>query len=124
MLALGLLAVALLVVGLFARDWSWGPPGPGIMTKVKIFLTHFQARACGLLACCPRAPPRAGFVSPAGRPPARPPARRPCCPLPCCSLQMLSLFRDYDVVWPGATDSALGWFELANVGLSMVAPGG
>lgn len=37
---------------------------------------------------------------------------------------MIALFRDYDVVWPGATNTALGWFEIVNVGLSMAAPGG
>ncbi len=39
-------------------------------------------------------------------------------------MQMIALFRDYDVIWPGATNTALGWFEIVNVGLSMAAPGG
>lgn len=38
--------------------------------------------------------------------------------------QMIALFRDYDVIWPGATNTALGYFEIVNVGLSMAAPGG
>lgn len=38
-------------------------------------------------------------------------------------MQMLSLFSDYDVAWPGATKSALAWFDGINVGFSMIAPG-
>lgn len=36
---------------------------------------------------------------------------------------MLALFRDYDVMWPGASSEALGWFEVFNVGFTMLAPG-
>lgn len=36
---------------------------------------------------------------------------------------MLALFRDYDVVWPGPTEDAFGWFDLANFGFLMLAPG-
>jgi hypothetical protein len=36
---------------------------------------------------------------------------------------MIALFRDYDVTWPGATNAAMGWFEVLNVGFSMMAPG-
>lgn len=42
MLAVTVILFVLLVVGLFARSWHFGGHGPGIMTKVKIFLTHFQ----------------------------------------------------------------------------------
>ncbi|EFN55637.1 hypothetical protein CHLNCDRAFT_133816 [Chlorella variabilis] len=35
---------------------------------------------------------------------------------------MLALFRDYDVMWPTATSTALGWFEILNAGFSMFAP--
>lgn len=45
MLAVSVILFALLVVALFARSWEFGGHGPGIMTKVKIFLTHFQVRA-------------------------------------------------------------------------------
>lgn len=43
MLAVTVILLTLLAVALFARDWDWGGTGPGIMTKIKIFLTHFQA---------------------------------------------------------------------------------
>ena len=32
------------MLALFARSWEFGGHGPGIMTKVKIFLTHFQVQ--------------------------------------------------------------------------------
>eukprot|EP00887_Chlorella_sp_A99_P008033 scaffold12.g8033.t1 len=79
-LAKGLLAVAvvlfvLMVVAIFWRDWT--TTGPGIMTKLKIFVGH---------------------------------------------LQVLALFREYDVVWPSATGAALSWLDVFNVGLSVTAP--
>lgn len=128
-----------LVVALFARSWHFGGHGPGIMTKVKIFLTHFQVAGraghaglaghaeCAALAgsgcrggaarsapLCLRQPPT---------PPCPTPPHHPTQPIQ-PSNQMISLFRDYDVVWPGATEAALGWFEVINVGFSMLAPGG
>ena len=47
MLAVSVILFAILVVALFARSWEFGGHGPGIMTKVKIFLTHFQVWAGG-----------------------------------------------------------------------------
>ncbi len=49
----------------------------------------------------------------------------PCNPRPfgIARSQMLALFRDYDVVWPGATKAVLSWSELANIGFMMMAPG-
>ena len=35
---------------------------------------------------------------------------------------MLALLRDYDVLWPAATAAALSWFEVVNVGVSILAP--
>lgn len=43
MLALTVIAFIVVVVALFARSWTFGAHGPGIGTKVKILLTHFQA---------------------------------------------------------------------------------
>ncbi|KAL4457343.1 hypothetical protein ABPG75_012208 [Micractinium tetrahymenae] len=76
MLVVSLVLLVLIAVALFVRSWDFGH-GPGVMSKVKILLSHFQ---------------------------------------------MLALFRDYDVVWPGATKAVLSWFELANVGFMMLAP--
>ena len=42
MLAVSVVLFTLLVVALFARSWEFGGHGPGIMTKIKIFLTDFQ----------------------------------------------------------------------------------
>lgn len=41
MLAAAILLAVLLVGLMFARDWDFGS-GPGILTKIKIMLTHFQ----------------------------------------------------------------------------------
>ena len=46
MLAITVLLFVLLVIALFAKSWHFGGRGPGIMTKVKIFLTHFQVGGC------------------------------------------------------------------------------
>jgi hypothetical protein len=35
---------------------------------------------------------------------------------------MMSLFRDYDLVWPTSTQNAFAWFEFVNVGLQITAP--
>lgn len=48
MLAITVIVFVLVVLALFAKSWHFGGRGPGIMTKVKIFLTHFQV---GWLAC-------------------------------------------------------------------------
>lgn len=56
--------------------------------------------------------------------PTSPPRICPTPHSPFCPTQMIALFRDYDVIWPGATNTALGYFEIVNVGLSMAAPGG
>lgn len=50
MLAITVILFIVLVVALFAKTWHFGGRGPGIMTKVKIFLTHFQVR-CGFCCC-------------------------------------------------------------------------
>lgn len=42
MLVVTLVLLVLLTVGLFARSWDFGH-GPGIMSKLKILLSHFQA---------------------------------------------------------------------------------
>jgi hypothetical protein len=36
--------------------------------------------------------------------------------------QILSLMRDYDVLWPDATAQGFSWFEMSNFGLGMLAP--
>ena len=41
MLALGCVVLAAIIVVLFARNWAVDT-GPGVMTKVKIFLAHVQ----------------------------------------------------------------------------------
>lgn len=42
MLAVTVLVLVVAAAALFARDWRFGAHGPGIMTKIKIFITHFQ----------------------------------------------------------------------------------
>jgi len=37
-------------------------------------------------------------------------------------LQILALFRDYDVFWPSATAQGFSFFDTFNVGVSMMAP--
>jgi hypothetical protein len=44
MLAVTVIVLVLLALALFSRDWTFGAHGPGIMTKIKILLTHFQVR--------------------------------------------------------------------------------
>ena len=45
MLAVTVILFVILAVALFAKTWQFGSHGPGIGTKVKIFLTHFQVGA-------------------------------------------------------------------------------
>jgi len=37
-------------------------------------------------------------------------------------VQVLSLLRDYDLLWPRATFEALGWADALNIGVSVAAP--
>ena len=37
-------------------------------------------------------------------------------------MQMMALFRDYDLVWPDTTTTAFSYFEFLNIGLSITAP--
>lgn len=41
MLALGIIILASVIIILFARNWGVDT-GPGVMVKVKIFITHVQ----------------------------------------------------------------------------------
>lgn len=43
--------------------------------------------------------------------------------MPYCRLQLMSLFRTYDVTWPDQTQQNLSWADVLNVGLSVSAPG-
>ena len=46
MLSLAVIMIVVIVLLLFVRSWEFGAPGtPGVMTKVKILLTHFQILA-------------------------------------------------------------------------------
>lgn len=55
MLAVTVLVLAVAAVALFARDWRFGAHGPGIMTKIKIFITHFQVGTAQLSMHCTHA---------------------------------------------------------------------
>lgn len=52
MLAITVIVFVLVVLALFAKSWHFGGRGPGIMTKVKIFLTHFQVGWLALVLHC------------------------------------------------------------------------
>ena len=118
MLAVTVVVFAAVVAALFWRDWEFGH-GPGIMTKVKIFLTHFQV----IVEPCLHADfllDKLHWWSGV----RLTPSKISTLPAPPPPLQMISLLRDYDVVWPSSTDAAMGWLEVLNVGFTMLAPGG
>jgi hypothetical protein len=136
MLSISLAVFIIMMVAIFAFSWGGTDTSPGILTRVKIFMVHIQVGA---------AP--AGWASLAAvhvgchvlghshvgtwRLPARVPLLlsahqlvlpASCLPPPLLCDQMISIFRDYDIYWPAQTDEAMGWFELANAGLAIMAP--
>jgi len=76
--AAGVVLVVAVVVLLFARSWDFGDPAsPGMLSKVKIVLMHFQ---------------------------------------------IISLLKQYDIVWPPASEEGFSWLSVVDFGPSMVAP--
>jgi hypothetical protein len=61
MLAVTVLVLAVAAVALFARDWRFGAHGPGIMTKIKIFITHFQVGTAQRSMPCTRVAHQGGL---------------------------------------------------------------
>ena len=39
-----------------------------------------------------------------------------------CAVQILALFKGYDLAWPRATSSAMSWSDTANLGITVTAP--
>ena len=37
-------------------------------------------------------------------------------------MQILALFKGYDLAWPRATSSAMSWSDTANLGITVTAP--
>jgi len=73
--AIVLVAVIIL---LFARSWEFGDPAsPGLLSKVKILLMHFQ---------------------------------------------IISLLKQYDILWPPETSEGFSWLSVIDFGPSMMAP--
>ena len=77
-IAFSVVLVVAVIVLLFARSWDFGnPASPGMLSKVKIVLMHFQ---------------------------------------------IISLLKQYDIVWPPASEEGFSWLSVVDFGPSMVAP--
>ena len=78
MLSFSAIGVGIILILIFARSWDFGNPGaPGLLTKLKILLIHFQ---------------------------------------------LISLFKEYDILWPSSTSEGFAWFGIIDVGPAMLAP--
>lgn len=70
--------VVVILLLLFARSWEFGDPAsPGLLSKVKILLMHFQ---------------------------------------------IISLLKQYDILWPPETSEGFSWISVIDFGPSMMAP--
>ena len=77
-ITLSAIILAAIVVLLFARSWEFGDPAsPGLLSKVKILLMHFQ---------------------------------------------IISLLKQYDILWPPETSEGFSWLSVIDFGPSMMAP--
>jgi len=77
-ITLSFLVVGIIIILLFARSWDFGDPaGPGLLSKVKVLLMHFQ---------------------------------------------IISLLKQYDILWPPDTSEGFSWLSLIDFGPSMIAP--
>jgi len=77
-ISIAAIILAIIIILLFARSWDFGDPGsPGMLSKVKILIMHFQ---------------------------------------------IISLLKEYDILWPPDTSEGFSWFGLLNFGPSMLAP--
>lgn len=77
-IAFSAVLVVVVVVLLFARSWDFGnPASPGMLSKVKIVLMHFQ---------------------------------------------IISLLKQYDMVWPPASEEGFSWLSVVDFGPGMLAP--
>lgn len=77
-ITLSFFAIGIIIIMLFARSWDFGDPAsPGLLSKVKVLLMHFQ---------------------------------------------IISLLKQYDILWPPDTSEGFSWLSLIDFGPSMIAP--
>ena len=77
-LAFSCVIASVIVILLFAKSWDFGDPAsPGLLSKVKILLMHFQ---------------------------------------------IISLLKQYDILWPPETSEGFSWISVVEFGPSMLAP--
>lgn len=77
-IAISAIILVAVIVLLFARSWDFGnPASPGLLSKVKILLMHFQ---------------------------------------------IISLLKQYDILWPPETSEGFSWLSVIDFGPSMMAP--
>ena len=77
-LAFSSVIAGVIVILLFARSWDFGDPAsPGMLSKIKILLMHFQ---------------------------------------------IISLLKQYDILWPPDTSEGFSWISVVEFGPSMLAP--